>query len=232
MKKLLSVLSVFAVTAIAAGAAFAGSINTPAGLNPGDSFRLVFVTSTQTAATSNDLATYDNFVSTNAAGTTYNGNQITWQAIVSNTTINARDHIGLQSTSLTPIYTVSGTLVSTGNLWSGALLNPINKGVQWPYQYHGSVWSGTLSDGTSSIGSEMGTAYPNYALTGTSSSASSSWIAFGPPITTEVPHLYGISSILTVPSAVPEPSTAMLAGLGGLAALVYSFKRKRNSCRR
>ena len=39
--------------------------------------------------------------------------------------------------------------------------------------------------------------------------------------------LYGISDVLTVPSAVPEPSTVMLVGLGGLAALGYSFKRKR-----
>ena len=46
--------------------------------------------------------------------------------------------------------------------------------------------------------------------------------------TAEPMALYGISEVLTVPASVPEPSTVMLVGLGGLAALGYSFKRKRS----
>ena len=100
MKKLLSVLSVFALAAIAAGTASAGSIATPTGLNPGDQFRIVFLSASQTLPTSSDLSTYDNIVSSDATGYTYGGNSPTWQAIVSSSTIDARDHIGLLSTSV------------------------------------------------------------------------------------------------------------------------------------
>jgi len=126
MKKLLSVLSVFALAAIAAGSASAGSITTPTGLNPGDQFRFVFVSTTKTDGTSSDLSTYDTIVSNDSNGYTYGGKTPVWQAIVSNATTDARDHIGLLSTSLIPLFTVDGTKVSTGNLWIGSVMNPIN----------------------------------------------------------------------------------------------------------
>ena len=118
MKKLLSVLSVFALAAIAAGTASAGSIATPTGLNPGEQFRIVFLSTTTTSATNSNLSTYDRIVSSDATGYTYGGNSPIWKAIVSSAGIDAKDHIGLQSTSVVPLYTVSGTKVSGGNLWS------------------------------------------------------------------------------------------------------------------
>jgi hypothetical protein len=149
MKKLLSVLSVFALAAIAAGTASAGQIATPTGLNPGDQFRFVFVTTTTTFATSSDLSTYDNIVSSDATGYTYGGISPIWKAIVSNSIIDARDHIGLQSTSVVPLYTVNGNNVSGGNLWSGNLLSPMNASISGTL-LNTNVWTGTEWNGTRS----------------------------------------------------------------------------------
>ena len=49
------------------------TITTPAGLNPGDQFFVVFATSTTTVATSPVIATYDAFVTAAASGITYGG---------------------------------------------------------------------------------------------------------------------------------------------------------------
>jgi len=49
------------------------SINTPTGLNPGDRFRIAFVTGTTTTGSSSDIASYNLFVNTAAGGATYNG---------------------------------------------------------------------------------------------------------------------------------------------------------------
>ena len=223
MKKLLSVLSVFALAAIAAGTASAGPIATPTGLNPGDQFRFVFVTTTTTFATSSDLSTYDNIVSSDATGYTYGGISPIWKAIVSSATIDAKDHIGLQSSSVVPLYTVNGTKVSGGNLWSGALLNPIQVMIDGN-TYEATVWTGTNANtgGRSDAGI-------NRVVYGMATYTNSVWCTDSSTQYTYLPFpIYGISEVLTVPSAVPEPSTVMLVGLGGLAALGYSFKRKRN----
>jgi hypothetical protein len=225
MKQLLSVLSVFALAAIAAGTASAGSIYTPTGLNPGDQFRFVFLSTTTTTATSSDLSSYDSIVSSDATGYTYGGTSPIWQAIVSNTTISVSDHIGLQATSLIPIYTADGAKVSTGNLWSGDVLSPINIIISGTTLSNREVWTGSNDDGTIAYG--VGPS-PGYATKADADSVEEDWIAGNYNDISSTFHIYGISDVLTVPATVPEPSTAMLAGLGGLAALVYSFKRKRN----
>ena len=228
MKILSSVLSVFAITTIAAGTVAAEPmIVTPAGLAPGEQFRVVFVTDRVTNATSTDLSTYDSFVTTDANGATYNGTTMTWKAIISNSTTNARDHIGLLSDSTIPVFRVDGTQVSTGNLWSSSLIAPINKGISGNI-IETSVWAGTNEDGSRKDGYTLG--YGGVTL-GHTLFTTGRWIDNHP--VSGIPFhqnywMYGISEILTVPAAVPEPSTVMLAGLGGLAAWAYSCKRKQN----
>lgn len=228
MKILSSALSVFAITTIAAGAVAAAPIMvTPAGLAPGEQFRVVFVTDRVTNATSTDLSTYDSFVTTDANGATYHGTTIAWKAIISNSTTNARDHIGLLSDSTIPVFRVDGTQVSTGNLWSSSLIAPINKGISGNI-IEVSVWAGTNEDGSRKDGYTLG--YGGVTL-GHTLFTTGRWI--DNLFTSGIPFhhnywMYGISEILTVPATVPEPSTMMLVGLGGLSALAYSFKRKRN----
>ena len=45
-------------------------VTLPTGLNPGDQYRLVFLTSTERNATSSDIAVYNAFVTAAAAGIT------------------------------------------------------------------------------------------------------------------------------------------------------------------
>ena len=251
MKKLLSVLSVFALAAIAAGTASAGEIRTPAGLKEGDLFRIVFVTSTKRDALSSDLASYDEFVTTEAKEATHDARSrfyppdapgpesernIKWQAIVSNSSINARDHIssgyGIGSLNI-PSYDVYGNKISNDVFWRNekvavaAYLQyiPILFDIDGHHQVSREVWTGTWTDGERHLN-------PIYAMGG--SHAMWQRANTGPyydiinstsSVPGDVRPLYGISEVLQV---VPEPSTAVLAGLGGLAALLYSFKRKRS----
>ncbi len=228
-------LTLIAATSIAAGTASAGTIiSTPAGLNPGDHFRIAFVTQGGIVATSSNIATYDNFVTSWADSATYNGATITWQAIGSTSSVNAIDHIGVTGDA---VYLPDGTLVastdSTSGLWSGNILHSINEFISGTTTSNVNTYTGTTTSGVAATtnqgaslalgasGVEIGaTAYSNYIWIGFSSESRPS----------NRRNVYGISQELTVPGAtasVPEPSTAMLAGLGGLVALVYSFKRKR-----
>ena len=233
MKLSIFALTLIVATSIAASTASAGSISAPSELNPGDQFRIVFVTDGTTKATDTTFTTYDNLVQSEASGTTYNGNSITWTAIVSTSTVNAIDHIGDSTTSSIPVYLVDGTKVTasdnTSGLWSGTLLHSISEDIQGVSTV-GGVWSGTNTNGSKGNGVRpVGGSSPFH---GNSGVIDLSWI-FSPStlLNSTQQHLYGISEVLTVPSAtaaVPEPSTAVLAGLGGLVALVYSLKRKRN----
>ncbi len=222
-------LTLIAATSIAAGTARAGTIiATPAGLNPGDHFRIVFVTAGTINPTSTNITTYDNFVTSQADSATYNGATITWQAIGSTSSVNAIDHIGVTGDA---VYLVDGTEVastdSTSGLWSGALLHAINELITGSTS-GGSTYTGTTASGVAS------TYYLGASAVeiGSTTSQNSSWVALSRDTrpTVDARLVFGISQELTAAqttSSVPEPSTAMLAGLGGLVALAYSFKRKR-----
>ncbi len=74
------------------GAIARADVITPAGLNPGDQFRIVFLSDTSTPATSANVATYDAIVAADAAAAglgSYHGSPVTWQAIVSTPTVDA-----------------------------------------------------------------------------------------------------------------------------------------------
>jgi hypothetical protein len=234
MKKLFSVLCVFAIAAIAAGTVSASPIIvTPAGLDPGAHFRVVFLTDIKMDAIRSSLTYYDGMVTINANGATYNGTTIGWKAIVSNGSTNARDHISLLSTSTIPLYKPNGTLVSSGNLWSGWLLSAIDTNIHGTRLLFTRVWTGSNPDGTTRFEHNDRRAVGDYHVTyGLIADTGPGWITTHVQAHDFTAAVYGISDVFTVPSAVPEPSTVMIAGLGGLAALAYSLKHKRSSCRR
>jgi hypothetical protein len=219
--------------ALGVGARAELTLNTPAGLQPGDHFRFAFVTDGTTTATSSNIVDYDNFVNTQAGGATYNGVIINWLAIGSTATVNARDHIGITSD---PVFLVDGTKVanttdSTG-LWSASghqLLHPLNEDLAG-HPLSTNPWTGTTQGGTANGSNVLG---GFFSVFGSTTQTNNFWIVGGAAQTTNRLPLYGISSELTVPQAVvPEPSTLGVAALGAIAFLAYGWSRHRRQQRR
>ena len=211
---------------------------TPSGLNPGDHFRFVFVTDNQLPAQSSDISTYDTFVNVDAGGATYNGNIVSWQAIGSTATVDAIDHVG-SNLADGAVYLPDGTLVADsdttdrgGLFFFRNISNPINETIS-SIVYSTVVWTGSNLNGT---GARDPGATPPYDYTlgqsqvayGLSSSASWSrmyYLEADPGYGTA--SLYGISEVLTVPTAVPEPSTVVLAAIVSVVGLGGAVARKR-----
>ena len=226
------VLAVLWLVSGLVGSAEAGIIlQTPAGLNPGDHFRFVFVTDGIRDATSTNIADYDSFVNTQAGGATYDGVVVNWLAIGSTDSVNAIDHVGQAST---PVYLSDGTLVTTSTtaagLWSGALVHEINldlaANIVPPVNF---VWTGTNPTGTG-FGGPLGSATPQV---GANTDTGGSWISSGRSPNGDLRDLYGISSDLTVPqSVVPEPATLTMLGTALSVGLAIGWTRHHRNRRR
>ena len=213
------------ISALAIGRAEAGSILlTPPGLNSGDQFRFVFVTSGIRDATSSNIADYDSFVTIQAGGATYGGAVIDWIAVGSTDPVDAIDHVGQGNT---PVFLSDGSLIAptttAAGLWQAAIVHPINLdldgNVADPLFF---VWTGTNPFGTG-FGGQLGSARPQ---TGSVTDTSGAWVASGSSPSGDMRHLYGISPVLIVPqSTVPEPSTLTLLGMA--IAISSRYRRRR-----
>jgi hypothetical protein len=210
----------------ALGQAEAGSaLQTPAGLKPGDQFRIVFATDGTTMATSTTITDYDKFVTTQAQGATYNGQTVQWLAIGSVDFTDAIDHIGQNDT---PVYLSNGTEVTTSTtasgLWSGALESPIYTDLNGQL-VHGQIYTGTTADGVAVPGEALG---DFNVVVGSTSEVGAGWIEAD---VDSLPHsLYGISQVLTVSlthQPVPEPASIVMLGTALLAAALT--RRFRNA---
>lgn len=224
--------------------ALAGPSFLTPGLPPGSPYRLIFVTSTTTAATDNSFSYYNNFVNSAAL---FNSNlpATTWTAIVSTnvpsptgpaaTGPTGGDAISNVDASCTgsclgaPIYLVDGATLIANNqsqLFSGSILNPISEDEN-ATSTSGYVWTGSNSDGTTASGEGLGTVNP---MAGTSSSTTGYLSAFsGLSATSKLP-IYAISGQLTVPVSSPEPMSGSLLLVGGAASgLVRRLRRRRQS---
>jgi len=221
------------------------NIGTPAGLTPGESFRIVFVTDGTRNATSGNIGDYNTFVTNDAnaeAGggsnvVKYMGVALTWTALASTPTTDAINNVGTYGV---PVYLASGALVagtdaraSSGGLWTindstPALLNSgISQDLNGTSQYGASVWSGTATAGDGDTIVKLGTSSPSYGIAGYTNTGWNSW---GLSPSTSGLHLYGISQELTVPSApsaAPEPSTIWIAAVGICAGVAYHRMRTR-----
>lgn len=205
-------------------------VTVPAGLNPGDTYRLAFVTSTTRDAKSSDIADYNAFVTAAAnmspllaaLGTTWTAiaSTVTMEIVGSTVTVNARDNTNTNPTLNVGvnIFNLAGQLVAVDNadLWDDFLVAPIL------YDESGSAnptntWTGSISDGTAGYLSYLG--YPA-AWAGLSSNSQFFWAEDFQLPWTQSHSLYAISAELTVPAQpVPEPAALTLLALGlvGLA---------------
>ena len=226
MRKFFLVLSVITIASVPIGKADAGQIlHTPKGLSLGDHFRFLFVTTGGTQEFTNSISDFDAFVNSDASGATYGSNTVNWQAIVSDLYgVDAITHIGVFGDA---VYRPDGKEIATSDsktgLWSGTLLNAPDGRLDGT-EYGDLVWTGTKSDGTSA--NNFGLNYPTIGYNGTTDGA---WIDLGTDYLADTWLVYGISEDLI---AVPEPSTALLAGLGGVIGLATTLNRNRNKQRR
>ena len=220
-----------ALATLGTSAAQAALVVVPTGLNPGDQYRLVFVTDGTRDALSTDINTYNSFVTNeankpalNSALTTagFNLGTITWKVIGSTASVAARDNTGTNPSSTgVPIYLINGNRVANNNadLWDGTINVPINRTPSDLGSISSNVWTGSNTDG--SIGINLGGSSTGVGQTGNSAANNSTWIFDSlTPLVFASPRFYGMSSILTVPGSpvtVPEPSSLLgYITLGGL----------------
>lgn len=192
----------------------------PPGLSDGDEYRYVFVTSTLTDATSDQISIYNGFVQSAADNSApVNALGLTWSAIASTSSVDARDNTGTNPNTDgagVPLYLLDGTKIADdyNDLWDGSIDAPLNlteTGVTLiSAGEFDPVWAGSESDGTASVGplgstETFGASFGAYSGTG-------NWITeeFTDPVNT-LP-VYAISGVITV----PEPTSLALLGLGGL----------------
>lgn len=234
----------------AAGICQVGVLNT-SGINPatglvwapGDTYRLVFVTSTTTTCTSTDISTYNTFVNTVADNSTtfLDLGDVNWSVVGSTATVAARDNTGTNPGSGTgvPILRMDGFAVANNNadLWNGVIASHVTgqnflavhldqNGTQ---VLDDRVRTGSNGNGTASTdagrvlgGSAEGTPKVqtgrNYAPDGYGSYGGNGWMQDWSDTAASAGRVYAMSETLTV-AAIPEPSSMGLIGLVGLALL-------------
>ncbi len=251
-KQLLLIACCGMVATISASAALTAQLGVldltaNSGINPatglawqaGDTYRLVFVSSTETIADADGFTYYDNYVQNLANNSSITElASVSWQAIVSSGTTSARDHTGTNSLtdgSTTSVWLMNGTEI-TGNDYNHFWSNRVTSGTQRAIDRTESnaavpnnvapggwdawrgTWTGTNGDGTiNGTGIDGTSPVVGLANAGWSGTSSDDWINRGTgAAATDTYRLYAISEVLTV---IPEPTTFSLVGLSGLMLL-------------
>lgn len=238
-RTLLMAATALGISLAAPGAAMADSFTpvAPAGLSPGNHYRLVFLTTDTVDAGSSVIGTYNTLVNTDA-GLNSLLPATTWSAIGSTATVNAVTNINCVGCNSDPIFLVNGTQVGAssaslfdGGTNAGSQLSPINV-TESGAGLSTYVWTGSNSDGTAAdttsgglgaLGSSNG-----QAIVGSATNFN-----YGGGInvlrqdTLNSFPLYAISGELTV-QAVPEPMSASLLLVGGVGTgLLRRLRRRR-----
>ncbi len=196
-----------AMTSLLATAATlsAQGLTLPTDLNPGDPYRLIYVTASARDALSTDIADYNAHVTADAAANPdLAALGANWTAVCSTETVVAPDNTQTNPTppgsTGVPIYNPDGVRVADDydQLWSGSLLASVT-----PAGSPSVVWTGTSESGED-IGHPLGGTTPSF---GRSDLSTFHWMRsshFGAGGGVAPRSLYGMSDILTVP--LPPPS--------------------------
>lgn len=227
MKKsrLLSIACAFTLTVLATTTN--ASLVVPAGLNPGDAYRVIFVSSTPIDGASSNIVDYDAHVqaAADAAGI---GGALQWISIVSTTSESAFNHVTnfVSADSNVPIFNQMGQLIAStaSDLWSG-----ISTAVMYDEKGsmgHGGMWTGTDIGGAAFINRELGSSAPEIGL---STSDTSQWLTWMASTSTAEMHaLYGLSATITVTS-IPVPAAVWLLGSGLLSLFWVGLDKRKNN---
>jgi hypothetical protein len=211
-------------------------------LAPGSPYRLIFVTSEETLATSTSISTYNAFV-TSVAGNSPTLPTTTWTAIASTESESAVANISsvCSGACLTaPIYLVDGATVIAMNqslFFSGTILNAIDEDESGNTPSGQYVWTGSTSSGLVNTGVALGDT--DAEVGNASITTGGNYMDIGFPFNANTGFtqsdsslpLYAISGELTVPerkTSTPEPMSGSLLLVGGIATgLVRRLRRKR-----
>jgi hypothetical protein len=208
----------------------------PGGLNPGDHYRVIFISSATGDATSPDISHYNTLVDSvaNGVGSDLASLGATWVVVGSTPTVNALTNIG---TFTSPLYNTAGLLVATNStaLWSGTLSNAVGYDENGNSLLSQSADTGTNSSGAGASGYELGSSDPSgVVFDGQANSTTSSWVSGGLlPRTYKGRHFYGISSEITFGAlaGVPEPGTFGLMLMGAILTAGVGRSRRRSGAR-
>lgn len=206
----------FVIVILFASPVSANVVLQPVGLNPGDQYRLVFVTSSTRDGASNNINDYNQFVqdAANAAPIVGEWN-LSWSAIASTSSVNAIDNTGTPSaTSGVAVYRIDGTKVADdyADLWDGnidAFISTTELGAS----IEDAVWTGTNRFGETQF--PLGSSGPMVGITYGALLEVWSQLATGSTNLHQWP-LYAMSEPLT---AVPEPSGFLYLSLVGIGFL-------------
>lgn len=212
--------------ALQSALSFATVFTVPPGLNPGDPYRLVFITAGNRDALSTNIADYNTFVdnAANAGGSYLQPLGGTWKAIGSTAAVTALANIG--GPNPTPIYRLDGTLVANGtaDMFDGSILAGIVV-TELDTVNNNTAWTGTQADGIQYGGIwPLGSDLPGVGVTWITDDR---WIAYSRADPNDLRPMYGISEVLYAPGT-PEPQSLVLFGSGALV-LLLAAKRARHT---
>jgi len=224
-------------------------------LPPGSPYQLIFLTHETTQASRTDIGYYNDFVTDEAQLGVSQPNgplaELQWRAIASTSAVNAKDNVLpiLPSSNDIPIYTTSGDKVadSAAALWQTTSSTSLLSGItadQYGDFWVMDAWTGTQRDGTAASDG----AAPRDRALGQWTFGPATNLVNGPEIgcgafttsrwldaeryysnrgnSTQALSLYALSSVVTVPDPVPEPSMLMLLAVGAASVLAVRWRRR------
>ncbi|MDE0410036.1 MAG: SwmB domain-containing protein [Alphaproteobacteria bacterium] len=161
----------------------------------GESFRLLFMTVGERDATSNDMAEYNRFVQAGAptAGT---------RALVSTLTVQAHENTATDTGAAVPIWWLGGDKVADNyaDFWDGSWDSRVARSVHGD-PAGGLVWTGSVASGRRELNRHAGAARVRYGWPARAGGA----VSLDDAPATRRHRLYGLSPVITVKGAQPEP---------------------------
>ena len=176
----------------------------PEGIGPGDSFRLLFVTSSTTTATSTDIADYNAFAQAAVTNTDLASFSDQFRALISTASVNIRDNSETTGTGV-PVHWLGGDKVADdyADLYDLSW-DSVSGMTETDSSYTGLVWTGSNGRGETSLRSHAGAAQVRMGDLGEDRPLSS-------PTTraaTESYPLYALSPVITVAAVAQQQQQA------------------------